>query len=90
MEEHYSETRHTWNKIAHLYEDKFMDLDLYDGTYNRFCDLLSNASASVLEIGCGPGNITRYLLGLNQDLKILATDVSDNMVRLAQKNNPNY
>ncbi len=88
MEERYSETHHTWNKIAHLYEEKFMDLDIYNDSYQRFCDLLPTSSASVLEIGCGPGNITKYILGLHPNLKVLATDVSENMLALAVKNNP--
>lgn len=88
MEERYSETHHTWNKIAHLYEEKFMDLDIYNDSYQRFCDLLPTSSASVLEIGCGPGNITKYILGLHPNLKVLATDFSENMLALAKKNNP--
>lgn len=65
-----------------------MELDLYDDTYKRFCDLLPTPAASVLEIGCGPGNITRRILTINPDLKILATDISKNMVDLAKRNNP--
>ena len=58
----YRETFETWNKVAQLYEDKFMDLDLYNDTYDQFCELLLKKNASILEIGCGPGNITKYLL----------------------------
>lgn len=88
MEERYKETHATWDKIAHRYEEKFMELDLYDATYKRFCDLLPKSDASVLEIGCGPGNITRHLSNLNPGLSILATDISTNMVQLAKRNNP--
>ena len=88
MEEHYTETHKTWNSIAQLYEDKFMQLELYNDTYKNFCNTLSNAAASVLEIGCGPGNITRHILDINPQLKVLATDISKNMVDLAKRNNP--
>jgi ubiquinone/menaquinone biosynthesis C-methylase UbiE len=88
MEDRYLETHITWNKIAQLYEEKFMDLEIYTESYKRFCVLLSKAQASVLELGCGPGNITRHLLRLNPQFKILATDVSKNMLELAKKNNP--
>lgn len=88
MEDWYSETHKTWNKIAKLYEEKFMDIELYNDTYKRFCDLLPTQNASVLEIGCGPGNITRHILDLNPNLKILATDVSKSMINIAKKNNP--
>lgn len=88
MEDRYIETHRTWNKIAQLYEDKFMKLDLYNDTYRSFCDLLLRSDANVLEIGCGPGNITRHILDLNPKLKVLATDISKNMIALAKKNNP--
>lgn len=83
----YEVTFNTWNKIANMYQEKFMDLDLYNDTYDLFCDLLDK-NARILEIGCGPGNITRYLLGKRLDLQILATDISPNMLELARKNNP--
>jgi ubiquinone/menaquinone biosynthesis C-methylase UbiE len=88
MEDRYIETHKTWNNVAQLYEEKFMGLELYNDTYKRFCDLLSKPNASVLEIGCGPGNITRHILDLNPNLKVLATDISKNMIDLAKKNNP--
>lgn len=65
-----------------------MDLPIYDHTYAQFCELLPHKKASVLELGCGPGNITRKLLDRCPDLEILATDVSQSMLNLAKKNNP--
>lgn len=83
----YQETFETWNRVAKIYEDKFMDLDLYNDSYDIFLDLLSTNS-SVLEIGCGPGNITKYLLAKNPTLKIKGIDIAENMVDLARNNNP--
>ena len=84
----YQITFQTWNKVASLYQDKFMNLDLYDDTYNRFCDLMKTNNSSVLEIGCGPGNITKYLLTKRPDLKVEGIDVASNMIQLAKENNP--
>jgi len=84
----YQETFQTWNKLAKNYQDKFMDLDLYDDSYTAFLDLVTKKNASVLEIGCGPGNITKYLLTKREDLKIIGIDISKNMIELAKKNNP--
>ncbi len=84
----YQETFNTWNKVAKIYEDKFMALDLYNDTYDIFLKLVSKEDASVLEVGCGPGNISKYLLTKNPDLKIKGIDISENMVKLARKNNP--
>ena len=33
----YQQTFETWNKIATIYQDKFMDLKLYDESYDFFC-----------------------------------------------------
>jgi len=84
----YKETFNTWNKIASLYQDRFMDLDLYDTTYDEICLTLTGDKVKLLEIGCGPGNITRYLLSKRPDFDIFGIDVAPNMVELAKKNNP--
>ena len=84
----YQETFETWNQLAQLYQDRFMDLDNYNATYDFICNTLSAEQIKVLEIGCGPGNITKYLLNKRPDLKVLATDVAPNMVALAKANNP--
>lgn len=81
-------TFQTWDQLASQYQDKFMGLDLYNDTYDLFCGQLEKKNAHVLEIGCGPGNITKYLLSKRPDLKILGTDISPNMIRLAKINNP--
>ncbi|QHL88027.1 methyltransferase domain-containing protein [Nibribacter ruber] len=86
--ETYQATFDTWNQLAHQYQEKFMDLDLYQDTYDRFCQLVETPSARVLELGCGPGNITKHLLRQRPDFTVEATDVAPNMVALAQANNP--
>ncbi len=85
----YKETFDTWNRIAVLYQDKFMDLDLYNETYDYICDSISKVNPKILEIGCGPGNIAKYLLAKRPDFDIFGIDVAPNMIELAKKNNPN-
>lgn len=84
----YKETFETWNKIASLYQDKFMDLDLYNDTYDFICNSIAKDNPKVLEIGCGPGNITKYLLSKRTDFDIYGIDIAPNMIELAKKNNP--
>ncbi len=84
----YTETFETWNKVASLYQEKFMDLDLYNDTYDFFCSSVVRKNAKILEIGCGPGNITKYLLTARPDFIISGIDIAPNMIELAQKNNP--
>jgi 2-polyprenyl-3-methyl-5-hydroxy-6-metoxy-1,4-benzoquinol methylase len=84
----YKETFETWNKVASLYQDKFMDLDLYNETYDFICNSIKKDKAKILEIGCGPGNITKYLLSRRPDFNIYGIDIAPNMIELAKINNP--
>lgn len=77
-----------FNKLAALYQDKYMDVNNYGEGLDLFCSLLEKKGSSILEIACGPGNISKYLLNKRPDLTILGTDLSQNMVDLARKNNP--
>lgn len=77
-----------FNKYAKEYQDKFMDVNLYSDTFDLFCNSIAKDNPEVLEIACGPGNITKYLLQKRPDLKILGTDLSLNMLELAKINNP--
>ncbi len=83
-----NETFDTWNKIASIYQDKFMNLDLYNETYDYICNAVTKRHAKLLEIGCGPGNITKYLLSKRPDFDILGIDIAPNMIELAKANNP--
>ncbi|NIK93149.1 class I SAM-dependent methyltransferase [Mangrovimonas sp. CR14] len=83
----YQETFETWNQIAKIYEEKFMDLSLYNDSYDAFSNNLP-PMAKVLDVGCGPGNISKYLLNKKPNLEILGIDISQNMVDLANKNLP--
>lgn len=84
----YKETFDTWNNVALLYQEKFMALTLYNKTYDFFCSLIDKPDAKILDIGCGPGNITKYLHSQRPDLDISGIDIAPNMVELAKKNNP--
>ncbi len=88
MDERYAETFETWNKVAALYQDTFMNLNLYNDTYDFICNSIPIYKAKLLEIGCGPGNITKYLLSKRPDFDIFWIDIAHNMIELAKMNNP--
>jgi ubiquinone/menaquinone biosynthesis C-methylase UbiE len=77
-----------FDKRASDYQEKYMDLDLYNDTLDLFCDNIQAKNAGILDIACGPGNITRYLLKKRPDFKILGIDLAPNMIALASRNNP--
>ncbi|MDQ3047979.1 MAG: class I SAM-dependent methyltransferase [Bacteroidota bacterium] len=76
-----------FNKLAKGYQEKYMDVSMYSNSLDVFCQLQKN-NAEILELACGPGNITNYLLSNRPDLRILGTDLSPNMIDLATANNP--
>ncbi|SKD09366.1 Methyltransferase domain-containing protein [Chitinophaga ginsengisegetis] len=77
-----------FNKRAVQYQDKFMDVALYHDSFDLFCNSIPKQTAAVLEIACGPGNITRYLLEKRPDFHLLGIDLAPNMLELARSNNP--
>ncbi|MCK5703200.1 MAG: class I SAM-dependent methyltransferase [Cyclobacteriaceae bacterium] len=82
-------TIETYNKSAIRYQEKFMEMNLYDDTYNDFCKLIDKGNQEILEIATGPGNVTRRLLKKYPDFKITGIDKAPNMVRLAKNGIPN-
>jgi ubiquinone/menaquinone biosynthesis C-methylase UbiE len=78
-----------FDKCASLYQDKFMNVDMYGDTFDFFCKAIKKENAELLELACGPGNVTKYLLEKRPDLKILGTDLAPKMIELAKINNPN-
>jgi ubiquinone/menaquinone biosynthesis C-methylase UbiE len=77
-----------FDKLATLYQERFMDVSLYSDSFHAFCNAILQHRASILEVACGPGNITRFLLDLRPDLMIHGTDLSPAMLELARQNNP--
>lgn len=74
--------------FANQYSDQYIDLDLYNDTLEMFCKLIGNGEASLLELACGPGNISKNLLTIKKDLNILGIDISPKMIELACQNVP--
>ena len=88
-EERLRETIETFNKSAKKYQDKFMQIDLYDETFDKFCNLIKKQNPSIFEIATGPGNVTKYLQNKRPDFDIFGIDLAPEMINLAKQNNPN-
>jgi len=78
----------SYNNNAKSFENRFMDLKLYKDTFNTLVKII-DSSESILDLGCGPGNVSKYLLNKNNKYKITGIDLSENMVSLAKENVPN-
>lgn len=88
MEPTSSDPIRVFDQAAAFYQAKYMDVSCYAVSLDLFCSALEQPNAEVLEIACGPGNITKYLLEKRLDLRILGTDASPNMLELAKAANP--
>ena len=56
-----------------------MDVSLYKGALKTFCNLIKKENAKVLDLACGPGNVTKYLLTEKPNLIVLGIDLATNM-----------
>ncbi|SHK37177.1 class I SAM-dependent methyltransferase [Epilithonimonas mollis] len=89
MEPKHKDSSEVWSHVADLYEEKFLNLSIYDDSYDWFCNEIKMPEPAVLDIGCGPGNISKYISGKIHDADISGIDYSENMILLAKKNVPN-
>jgi trans-aconitate methyltransferase len=77
-----------FNEFAKEFEQGFMELSLYDKAIESFCSTVSVAAPKILELGCGPGNVTRRIKSHLPEAQITAIDMAENMISLARKNVP--
>lgn len=77
-----------FNKYAQQYSERFMDVSLYHQTFDSFLSRLPIKEAEILEVACGPGNITKYLLSEQPALRIFGTDLAPQMLEIAKQHNP--
>lgn len=64
-----------------------MDCSGYAQDLNDFCRLLP-AAARVLDLGCGPGNVARFVLDVRPDVRLLGVDLAPAMLERFRKNVP--
>lgn len=79
--------RQVFNEYAETYQSRFMDTGLYHESFDKLLKRLAEG-ATVLDAGCGPGNILHYLIEQRPDLRCHGIDVAPKMLELAAVNNP--
>lgn len=77
-----------FNKLADSYQQRFFSVDAYEPDLDQFLNHIK-PNSSILDVACGPGNISHHLLKKRPDLDLLGVDLAPNMISLAQTNNPN-
>ena len=76
-----------YNQCAEAFAERFMDFTLYNDLFDDFLALLQD-NARVLDIGCGPGNVAKYMLTHKPALRWTGVDLSEEMIKLASANIP--
>jgi len=87
MEDKTEITIKSYDRNAKKFEAKFMDLKLYKQSIDAFKSHITSGD-NVLDLGCGPGNVSKYLFDCDNTLKIFGIDLSVEMINLARINAP--
>lgn len=88
MEDKTKLTIKSFDNNAKRFEEIFMDLHLYKESFEQFIIHLK-PDDKILDLGCGPGNVAKFLLETIPSLSITGIDLSEEMIRLANDNVPN-
>ncbi len=73
-----------YNRYAKAFDEKIASLEIYNESYNY---LLRNIheNASILDLACGPGNVSYYFKQHKPNLEITGVDISEEMIGIARK-----
>ncbi|ATB39116.1 hypothetical protein CYFUS_004555 [Cystobacter fuscus] len=77
--------RSAYGEIAEAYEAFFPSLQRYEGRVERFLAETVTPGARVLDMGCGPGLLTR---ALPPDVEVVGLDLSPEMLEVARRGRP--
>lgn len=76
-----------YNTYTNAYISRFMELSLYKDSFQYLLENLPQKS-EVFELGCGPGNVIKYLHSKRPDIKFIGIDLAPAMIEAAKKENP--
>lgn len=85
--ERISKTIAAYDKHCDAYNGKFKEFEPYVQKIKEFIKLLE-PGMKVLDLGCGPGNVSRQLMLSGKEFSIEGIDLSEEMAKLARKNVP--
>ncbi|NJN46423.1 MAG: class I SAM-dependent methyltransferase [Candidatus Competibacteraceae bacterium] len=83
-----SVTAATFSRLADRYAEKYFQLDRYDRFLERFATRIESPGARILDVACGPGNVSAYLSKTRPDLELIGVDLAEGMVKQARRRVP--
>jgi len=78
----------TYDYCAAVYEQRFMDTSPYQARVDEFCNHLTSSRSKIVDLGCGPGNYSKYIFENKGFKNIHGVDLSEEMIKRAKKNVP--
>lgn len=76
-----------FSKYANEYNDQFGDLKRFNQILDNFYDICIKQN-TLLDLGCGPGNVASYFKKKNKNIKITCVDFSKEMLNIAKEKIP--
>jgi len=80
--------REVFNHYAERYESEHGSIKRYQAMLDRLVAQVAKRKNSLLDLGCGPGNLSMYLNSKIDKLDITCVDISEKMLEIAQRNLP--
>jgi SAM-dependent methyltransferase len=78
----------TFSRLAESYAAKYFHLELYDPYLEQFAQRIQSRGGVVLDVACGPGNVSAYLAKFRPDLKLVGIDLAEGMIKQAKQRVP--
>lgn len=73
-----------FDEFAEEYANRFDNISGYIEHLSNFCRLVEPENPRILELGCGPGNVTRFLKASFPESRIMAIDLAPKMIEIAR------
>lgn len=74
-----------FDEFAEEYASRFENVSGYIEQLTFFTDQIKAENPAILELACGPGNVTKFLKNRFPESRILGVDLAPKMIELAQK-----
>jgi len=74
-----------FDEFAEEYASRFADISEYVSQISVFCELINAEKPRILELACGPGNVTCFLKERFPESRIIAVDLAPGMIEIARK-----
>jgi SAM-dependent methyltransferase len=77
-----------FDEFAEEYARRFDNVNGYLEHLTHFCNLIKADKPGILELACGPGNVTSFLKNRFPDSRILGVDLAPKMIEIARTQLP--